>query len=330
MTVKIGIPRSLLFYKYFPLWKTFFEELGASVVISGHTTKAILERGLKLCVDEACLPVKVAFGHVEVLRDRVDYIFIPRLVSVYPREYICPKFLGFPDMVRQCMQGLPGIIDSNINMYRKEGDMFRQFSEIGRHICKNPIKIAGAYKKAVNEMRGFDRRVESGMLPEEAFTARKEDVNDRADTNSTVAIVGHPYNIYDNFININLIKRLKESGINVVTADNVPEQVVNNHAGTLNKKLFWTLGRRMVGAAYHFLDYPGINGLIHVASFACGPDSLTGEMIERKARRKGNMPFLNITLDEHTGEAGIVTRIEAFLDMVGMKCTAAKNTGTAD
>ncbi|MFZ5647759.1 MAG: acyl-CoA dehydratase activase-related protein [Bacillota bacterium] len=323
MTVKIGIPRSLLFYKYFPMWKTFFNELGAEVVTSGLTTKAILEEGLKLSVDEACLPVKVAFGHVKALGKNVDYIFIPRLVSVSPREYICPKFLGFPDMVRQCVQGLPGIIDTNINMYRKEGDMYRQFSEIGRHICRNPFKIAAAYKKAVKEMKSFNLRVESGMLPEQAFTCREEDNEERRVSGRTVAIVGHPYNIYDSFININLVKRLKDSGINVVTADNVPEAVVNSYADTLNKKLFWTLGRRMVGSAYHFLDDPNINGLIHVASFACGPDSLTGEMVERKVRRKGNMPFLNLTLDEHTGEAGIVTRIEAFLDMVGMQCAAA-------
>jgi len=323
MPVTIGIPRSLLFYKYYPLWKTFFEELGAEVTTSGHTTKAVLQEGLKLSVDEACLPVKVAFGHVEALRERVDYIFIPRLVSVSPREYICPKFLGFPDMVRQCVQGLPAIIDTNINMYRREGDMFRQFSEMGAHICKNPLRIAAAYRKARAEMARFDSRVEAGMLPEEAFFNREGIPGDGPGNRPTVAVVGHPYNIYDSFININLIKRLEESGIKVVTADNVPEHLVNSYAGTLNKKLFWTLGRRMVGAAYHFIDNPSILGIIHVASFACGPDSMTGEMIERKVRRKGNIPFLNLILDEHTGEAGIVTRIEAFLDMVNMHSEAS-------
>ena len=322
MPIKIGIPRSLLFYKYYPLWKTFLEELGAEVTISGHTTKAILQNGLKLSVDEACLPVKVAFGHVAALRDRVDYIFIPRLVSVSPREYICPKFLGFPDMVRQCVHGLPGVIDTNINLYRREKDMFRQYYKIGEFISKNPLKIAAAYRRAMAEMSGFNQRVGEGMLPEEAFSAPEKTRGENPGFRPTVAVVGHPYNIYDSFISINLIKRLGESGINVVTADNVPEQVVNSYAATLNKRLFWTLGRRMIGAAYHFIDNPSIMGIIHVASFACGPDSMTGDMIERKVRHKGNIPFLNLVLDEHTGEAGIVTRIEAFLDMVNMHGTA--------
>ncbi len=323
MTVKIGIPRSLLFYYYYPMWQTFFESLGAEVEVSGPTTKAVLQEGLKLCVDEACLPVKVAFGHVAALKEKVDFIFIPRLVSVSPREYICPKFLGFPDMVINCVSGLPGVIDVNINQYRREGDLYRQFQEAARPISRNPVKIAAAYRKAIAELKRFIGRVESGMPPHQAYRDPEENPGHSPGRRAVVAVVGHPYNTYDGFINMNLIRRLEESNVKVLTADNVPEPVVNRYAGTLTKRLFWTLGRRMVGAAYHFMDNPAVSGIIHVASFACGPDSMTGELIERKARRAGNIPYLNLTLDEHTGEAGIVTRIEAFLDMVGMRQPAA-------
>ncbi len=316
MAAKIGIPRCLLFYKYYPLWKVFFESLGAEVTVTGPTTKVILQDGLRHCVDEACLPVKIAFGHVAALRDRVDYIFIPRLVSVHPREYICPKFLGFPDMVRSCVGNLPGTIDTNINLYRREGDLYRQFSEAASPFCKNPVRTYAAFKKALREQRGFDSRVEGGMTPGEALPGHPEKAGPPPDGAFSVAVIGHPYNIYDGFLNMNLVRRLEGAGVRVMTAENVPEQMVNRYAETLDKRLFWTLGRRMVGAAYYFMDHPDIRGIIHVASFACGPDSMTGELIERRARRKGGMPFLNLTLDEHTGEAGVVTRIEAFLDMV--------------
>lgn len=323
MPVKIGIPRSLLFYNYYPLWKTFFEGLGAEVTVSGATTKAVLEEGISLCVDEACLPVKVAFGHVAALRERVDLVFVPRLVSVSPREYICPKFLGFPDMVISCVANLPGIIDVNINLYRRERDLFSQFREAAAPVCRNPLKTAAAYRNALAEWKRFNKRVEEGMLPDQAFKETGDSGQKPTDYRGTVALVGHPYNVYDSFINMNLIRRLKEAGMKVVTADNVPGPVVEKYAGTLNKRLFWTLGRRMVGSAYYFMDSPGIDGIIHVASFACGPDSMTGELIERRARRSGRTPFLNLTLDEHTGEAGIVTRIEAFLDMAGTRKQAA-------
>jgi len=88
MSVKVGIPKALLFYYYYPQWKTFFTKLGVKTVISRDTTRGLLEKGLQSTVDEACLPVKLAVGHVLDLRDRVDYIFLPRMVSTAVREYI--------------------------------------------------------------------------------------------------------------------------------------------------------------------------------------------------------------------------------------------------
>ncbi|MBU2609087.1 MAG: hypothetical protein KKF26_07200, partial [Chloroflexi bacterium] len=38
--IRVGIPRALLYYQYYPAWKTFFEELGAEVVVSAPTSQA--------------------------------------------------------------------------------------------------------------------------------------------------------------------------------------------------------------------------------------------------------------------------------------------------
>ena len=62
--MNIGIPRALLYYQYFPMWKTFFEELGGKVVISPPTTKDIIASGASRVVADTCLPVKVFLGHV--------------------------------------------------------------------------------------------------------------------------------------------------------------------------------------------------------------------------------------------------------------------------
>ncbi|AYO30678.1 hypothetical protein D2962_08620 [Biomaibacter acetigenes] len=59
-----------------------------------------------------------------------------------------------------------------------------------------------------------------------------------------------------------------------------------------------------------------IDGIIHVASFGCGPDSLIGELLEHRVMREYKVPFLYLTLDEHSGEAGFDTRLEAFLDIL--------------
>ncbi|AQS58561.1 acyl-CoA dehydratase activase-related protein [Desulforamulus ferrireducens] len=319
MPIRVGIPRALLYYYYFPLWKEFLERLGAEVVVSDRTTKGILTSGVEHCVDEACLPIKLAFGHVKNLVDKgVDVIFLPRIVSVAQREYICPKFLGFPDMVKQNIPGLPRVLDTTINVRKKQQDIHLFTREVGALFNHGAIKSRLAYLLSMPTHFQYISLLEQGYLPEEAMgilKGKKIKENPVA-TDLKVAVIGHPYNIYDPFISMNLINRLRKFGAEVITADNLTEQMVNEGVKRLPKKLFWTMSRRMTGGALNLHDRNAVDGIIHVAAFACGPDSMTGELIERYIRRDGKVPFMNINLDEHTGEAGVVTRLEAFLDML--------------
>lgn len=315
MSVTVGIPRALLYYYYYPQWETFFSKLDVKTVISRGTTRGLLEKGLQTTVDEACLPIKLAVGHVIDLRDRVDYIFLPRMVSTARREYICPKFLGFPDMVLNTIDGLPPLIDFNMDLYRRGSSPYEFFYTVGKIFTKNPARIFMAYKASKNALQNQYQAFESGILPIECDT-KKDRSNCAGETDLKIAVIGHPYNIYDRFISMNMIDRLRKNGVNVVTADQLPDHVVRREAQKLPKQLFWTLNQRMIGAAYYYLNQQDVHGVIHVASFGCGPDSMTGELIERYARGKSCKPLLNITIDEHTGEAGMVTRLEAFLDMV--------------
>ncbi|MGQ9823951.1 MAG: acyl-CoA dehydratase activase-related protein [Desulfotomaculales bacterium] len=337
MAVRIGIPRALLFYSYFPVWETFFRELGAEVVVSGPSTKADLDRGVKLAVEDACLPVKLAFGHIYGLAGKVDFLFLPRLVSTARREYICPKFLGFPDMVRQTVPGLPPIIDVKVDLYRKKSSLYSVAGEAGSVLGAGAARVFYALCRALEAFRRYRRFLEEGYLPEEAMAlipskgkgSRVAQLPPGGEKELAVAVVGHPYNIYDGYISMNLVKRLESAGVRVVTADNLPEQVVRAEAARLPKKMFWTLNLRMTGAAFHFLRAGRVQGLLTVTSFGCGPDSLTGELIARRARAAGTVPFLNLVLDEHTGEAGVLTRLEAFLDMVFThRCNSALSRGS--
>ena len=327
MPLKIGIPRALLYYYYYPMWRVFFEKLGAEVILSSFSTKGLLDKGLKYAVDEVCLPIKMAYGHVLDLAGKVDMIFLPRLVSVEKREYICPKFLGFPDMIR-CLDALPPLVDVNVNLYRKKRDVYTAVKEVGRIFTGNYLSIWTAYLRARKIQKKYFGLLQLGLMPDDALAILEDRVKNRPVPETkecTVALIGHPYNIYDRHISMNMIGRLSEMGAAVVTAERLSEKTARRYAARLPKKLFWTLGQRMIGAAFHYLERPGICGMVHVAAFGCGPDSMTGELIERYARAAG-MPFLNLTLDEHTGEAGIMTRLEAFLDMVRWKNVAAVGT----
>lgn len=94
----IGIPKGLFYHEHSILWESFFKNLGCKVIVSENTNKEILNYGIKHCSNETCLPVKVFHGHVYSLKDQVDYIFIPRYISIDKNEYTCPKFCGLPDM----------------------------------------------------------------------------------------------------------------------------------------------------------------------------------------------------------------------------------------
>src|SRR4030067_226238 len=98
--IKVGIPRALLYYQYHPMWQTFFEELGAEVIVSPATTQAMLTAGASRVVADTCLPVKVFLGHVISLVDKCDWMFIPAIRSVESKVYNCSKFLGLPDMTK--------------------------------------------------------------------------------------------------------------------------------------------------------------------------------------------------------------------------------------
>jgi predicted nucleotide-binding protein (sugar kinase/HSP70/actin superfamily) len=112
---------------------------------------------------------------------------------------------------------------------------------------------------------------------------------------------------------MNLIAHLRSLGCKLVLAEHVNPSDIEANAATLPKRVFWTLGRKMVGSALHFDQNDRIDGIVYLACFGCGPDSLVGEIIER---RIVNKPFIMLTVDEHTGEAGMLTRLEAFVDMI--------------
>ena len=86
----------------------------------------------------------------------------------------------------------------------------------------------------------------------------------------------------------------------------------------LNTKLYWANENEMTGAAGYFMKTDKVDGIITITAFGCGPDSLMIERITRYAKRL-KKPLLNLTIDEHTGEAGFVTRLEAFTDMLFRK-----------
>ena len=97
--ITIGLPRALLYYRYKTLWLEFFKELDVKVVISPKTNKEIIEQGTKYVVDEACLSLKIFMGHVDYLKDKVDYVLVPRIVCEKINSESCTNFIALYDII---------------------------------------------------------------------------------------------------------------------------------------------------------------------------------------------------------------------------------------
>lgn len=313
--VKIGYPRALLYYKYFPLWNTFLDQLGAEIVLSNPTSKKTVNIGTVYADNELCLPVKVFYGHLMDLKNRVDAIFVPRVVSVIKKEYTCPKFLGLPDMANAVDEDIPTIIDSNIDMYSGWRSYMSGVMELGGLFTKSKLKILSAYQSGVTALKEYHHEMLAGKTPAEVLENK---VYRAADPKLKIGLAGHPYNIYDPYISMNLIKRLKGMGAEVVTAEMLPESVIELETSRLPKDLFWTYEKEVVGTVFHWANNRNVDGIIYVLSFACGPDSLVQVLLEHELK-KSSIPMMPLVIDEHSAEAGMITRVEAFVDMLSRK-----------
>ncbi|MFC1952289.1 acyl-CoA dehydratase activase-related protein [Chloroflexota bacterium] len=324
--MRIGIPRALLYYQYYPMWKAFFNELGAEVVISPPTTQAVFSAGSSRVVAETCLPAKVFLGHVLSLVGNCDYIFVPAIRSVKRKAYNCSKFLGLPDMTRAVIPESPPILDIDIDVNKGKPALYLAIYKLGRYFTWNPFRIRQAGMAAWQAHLDYQQLMCSHSLTppqaiERILGTPDVDPETHSDhpvlTQATIAVIGHSYILYDEHINYRLIHRLKQSRNRVLTPQMLTAEELGSATARLVGRTYWTYEDEVIGAGEHYLENRA-DGVIGVMTFGCGPDSLMMDIVRRRAQTMST-PFMGITLDEHTAEVGIVTRLEAFLDMIYRK-----------
>jgi len=322
--IKIGIPRGLLYYQYYPMWKTFFEELGAEVVVSPPTTQNMLSQGSSRVVADTCLPAKVFLGHVLSLVEECDYIFIPAIRSVKSKVYNCAKFLGLPDMTKAVIPESPPILDIDIDINKGKRNLYLAIYQLGRRFTWNPFKVRQASIAAWQTHLNYRQLMSSHSLtPPQAIerisgtpeTEPKANSSHPTSAQTTIAIIGHPYLLYDEHINYRLVHRLEQAHNKVLTPEMLTSGKRESAIARLTGRAYWTYEEEVVGAGEHYLQ-SGVDGIIGIVTFGCGPDSLMMDMVHRQAGRLKTTPFMSLTLEEHTAEGGVVTRLEAFLDMI--------------
>ncbi|MHB1651270.1 MAG: acyl-CoA dehydratase activase-related protein [Desulfitobacteriaceae bacterium] len=339
--MKVGIPRAFFYYIYYPAWRAYFESLGYEVVTSPPTTKEVIDLGIRDALAEACVPVKVFFGHVQILKDKVDYLFVPRIISMNGKTIYCPKFLGLPDMIRAAVHNLPHMIDVTIDARKDRLALPKAAISVAKELGHSVWEGLQALRKAIQVHKHYEGLLRTGVFPSESIPMlfpedpEQETVMSHTSTrmqNSSgyhvplkLAVIGYPYTVHDGFITVNLLQRLRDMDVEVVTMEMMPTDLLEKQNGKVLKRLFWTFSDKASRTAFHFFEHKGeVDGIIHVTAFGCGPDFMVDKLMEIEAKKMhGQVPFMSLSVDEHTGEAGLATRIEAFCEMVRRRKEAA-------
>lgn len=298
----------MLYYEYPVLYKTFFESLGIQVILSDKTNQNILNNGIKNSIDESCLASKIYIGHIVNLIEKsksehLDYIFIPRVSFFGKKETVCVKFYALYDICKNIFDFK--FIDLNIDYKKGENELIA-FLKLGKKLNKSITESFKAYNYAKNKQRKYNIAnyiKQNKLLNNEKIKKR-------------VLIVSHPYIQYDNYMGKPLIDFLLKNNLDIIYSDINSSKIYTkenkkNKYKNISKSIYWKYNKDLLNGIVEFKEK--IDGIIYISVFPCGTDALSNDIAIRKIN---NIPTLNIILDEQNASAGIITRLESFLDIL--------------
>lgn len=313
----VGIPRGLMFAEYYPLYRAFFQQLGFKVVPSEPTNKRIITHGLNVVTGEPCFPIKVAHGHVaQLLEKGVDYLFLPGVCDTEQpnpslrQSHTCPYVMGGPDVITAALHlnGNPKVLSPRLFFKRGERHLRRVFGEIGRQLGKNRAETEAAITAGLEALRAFRKKVEA---------RGREVLENLGEDARAFVVVGRPYTAYDPAVNMDIGKKIQDLGILAIPQDFLPldqEDISDSWPNAYSRQI-----QKKLAAARLISRDPRLRAVV-LTYFACGPDSFANPFFKDEIGE----PCYVMQIDEHTADAGVITRMEAFADTAAGKNGSTK------
>ena len=311
---KIGILRCLLYFPLYPFWRAFFTELDCRLVVSPPLTVRTFDERPRKYVGDICLPIETAFSHAENLQDEVDWIFVPRTNQLHKDIYVCPACAGLGDLLRHALQ-LPNILSFNLTPFTAPG---RSDRAVLRQLGKSGRAIRRAFASACDVYAGFVSAARRTPLLEEAIAANTENLpvltRPQSADGPRILLLGMPYVLGDKFIGKGIPEMLIRHDCRLVTPFMITPESINEEYSFEGYTMYWTLGGMSVSALLREAKARRIDGVVYCSSFACGVDSCITPVVQSICRRVYDLPYLLLVVDEHSEDAHIGIRIEAFVD----------------
>jgi predicted CoA-substrate-specific enzyme activase len=311
---RVGMNRSFLVNTFYPLYSHFFSRLGFEVVLPDlPTQEGIDQRGAAFCY-----PVELAHGFFDTLlksETPPDFIFLPHFKAVpnlddgsSPQSQVCPLVQGetyylqtsfrrrLDRLAQQGTRLITPLIDLSRGIESAEEPLLEAARQMGASRRSGREAFAAALQRQLGcfaEMRAAGRR----MLAEIESDPQK----------FGVVLFSRPYNGLAEEAHMGIPHKFASRGIPVIPLDFLDLEQERS-----KRHMYWGMGKLLMKAARMVEKQPQLFGT-YITNFSCGPDSF---VISYFRDIMGRKPSLTLELDSHTADAGLETRVEAFLDIV--------------
>ena len=306
----VGIPRALLVYDYAPLLIGFLNALDARVVLSSQTNSEIMEQSVELSYPDSCFPVKLLHGHAAMLKD-TDYILFPCAIRLGKKEddsnqkYSCPLVQASPFIIRSVLDLGERLLAPIIDFSLGDADVIKNLADVAVKLGHSRRRGRDAALAGLESQRRYE--TDRAALGRELL----EQLHQNRDSSQLgVVLLSRSYMFQDAGANLGIAEKLAQLGVVPVPLDLLPLESVN--PTDYSDRPYWLYENKFIAAAAITVSDPQLYGL-WLTNFGCGPNSFIIHLVEDIM---GGKPLGQLEVDEHAAEAGIVTRLEAFVDTI--------------
>jgi predicted CoA-substrate-specific enzyme activase len=311
----VGFNRSFLINSYYPLYSNFFAELGYKVVIPHESS----QEGIDQRNAPFCYPAELAHGFFYSLiesTDPPDFIFLPHFKAVpndnntdlNSQSQVCPLVQGETFFLQTTFRKKLGrLAQDGTKVLAPLIDLSEGIDKARQPLIQAAIQMGlkrkaaeKAFQKALQKQ--IDCMAEMQAIGQSALAELEADPDKYA-----VVIFSRPYNGYADEAHMGIPHKFASRGILVIPLD-----FLEFEAERSKRHMYWGMGKLIMKAGRLVERHPQLFGT-YITNFSCGPDSF---VIGYFREIMGRKPSLTLELDSHTADAGLETRVEAFLDIV--------------
>ena len=300
---KIGIPKCFSVYTLYPLYSWFFHALGIETFLS----EEVPHEGIARVESAYCFPAEIAHGAVQDCCDKgADYIFLPhfRDMPSYEKKVhanFCPITQSLPYYIHKAFPDIPDekFLPLIVSFKFGKEKTLEFFIKMGEQLNIPENSVKSAFNLAYDKQEEYFKKAK--QLGEIALEEAKQSKL------PVIALLGRPYNSFTKDANMGIPKKFTTRGYSIIPYDILPFETE-----TIYENMYWYYGQQDMKAATLLKDIDNIY-ITFVTNFSCAPDSF---MLHYIKWIMGTKPFLVLELDSHSADAGVDTRVEAFLDII--------------